>query len=192
MKQRFASRDAYLESWLRSHLGFNIISEDGVLAEDHELRKAAKRFIARERERSRKSLGFRLRRQQEQRLRSKLSKNKNRQVAARQRVRDENGKFQGGVRFRRAKILFLIEKVKPQAAPHSASAPVNFDSRPSTSLQADLTIGNRDLEKLVESAYAQDAQRGRLLLTQQPRQFSKSVGVAHVESHHDYTLFSED
>ena len=62
VKQRFATRDAYLESWLRSHLGSNIIREGGVLADDYELRKAAKRFIARERERSRKSLGFRLRR----------------------------------------------------------------------------------------------------------------------------------
>lgn len=38
-------------------------------------------------------------------------KNKNRQDAAKKRVRDQNGKFQGGLLFRRPKILFLIEKV---------------------------------------------------------------------------------
>jgi hypothetical protein len=44
-------------------------------------------------------------------MRKQLAKNKNRQDAARKRVRDNNGKFQGGLLYRKPKILFLVEKV---------------------------------------------------------------------------------
>jgi len=44
-------------------------------------------------------------------MRKQLAKNKNRQDAARKRVRDGNGKFQGGLLYRKPKILFLVEKV---------------------------------------------------------------------------------
>lgn len=129
VKQRFASRDSYLDSWLRSHLGSHIIRQGGVLASDAVLMKAAGKYLAREKERRRKALGFRLRRKQ----RAKLQKNKNRQVAARQRVRDGSGKFQGGLQFRRPKIIFLVTKTSPatQTAP---SPQVNFDSQPSKGL----------------------------------------------------------
>jgi hypothetical protein len=46
----------------------------------------------------------------------KLAKNKNRQDAARKRVRDQNGKFQGGLCYRRPRIIFAIEKVRAPLA----------------------------------------------------------------------------
>ena len=52
-----------------------------------------------------------LRLKQDIKLRKQLAKNKNRQDAARKRVRDNNGKFQGGLLYRKPKILFLVEKV---------------------------------------------------------------------------------
>jgi hypothetical protein len=48
---------------------------------------------------------------------AKLAKNKNRQDAARKRVRDQNGKFQGGLCYRRPRIIFAIEKVARGTVP---------------------------------------------------------------------------
>lgn len=75
-----------------------------------------------------------LRLKQDMNMRKQLAKNKNRQDAARKRVRDNNGKFQGGLLYRKPKILFLVEKVNrttcgkaahPQ--PSSSFAPVTND-----------------------------------------------------------------
>lgn len=56
----------------------------------------------------------------------KLAKNKNRQDAARKRVRDQNGKFQGGLIYRRPRIIFAIEKVRAPLAVVTSAANSNL------------------------------------------------------------------
>lgn len=62
---------------------------------------------------------------------SKLAKNKNRQDAARKRVRDPNGKFQGGLIYRRARIIFAIEKVERRAP---AAVPTQYETASNSNL----------------------------------------------------------
>ena len=60
----------------------------------------------------------------------KLAKNKNRQDAARKRVRDQNGKFQGGLIYRRPRIIFAIEKVRaPLAVVTSANSNLSCEQK---------------------------------------------------------------
>ena len=60
----------------------------------------------------------------------KLAKNKNRQDAARKRVRDQNGKFQGGLIYRRPRIIFVIEKVRaPLAQGTSANSNLSCEQK---------------------------------------------------------------
>lgn len=54
---------------------------------------------------------------------AKLAKNKNRQDAARKRVRDQNGKFQGGLTYRRPRIIFAIEKVVSRSTTAPSTLP---------------------------------------------------------------------
>lgn len=58
----------------------------------------------------------------------KLAKNKNRQDAARKRVRDQNGKFQGGLIYRRPRIIFAIEKVVRKNVPVAIETSANSNS----------------------------------------------------------------
>lgn len=102
-----------LQGWLYSRLGNNIIQGGGEsgLVGDEAIFTAVYSFLARERYRVERTNRFRQKRQEAKLKYLKLAKNKNRQDAARKRVRDPNGKFQGGPLFRRPKILFLIHKV---------------------------------------------------------------------------------
>ena len=60
----------------------------------------------------------------------KLAKNKNRQDAARKRVRDQNGKFQGGLIYRRPRIIFAIEKVRaPLSLETSANSNLSCEQK---------------------------------------------------------------
>jgi hypothetical protein len=81
------------------------------------LEEAVMSSIEKERYRKSRSVNFRAKRSEALKklslLNSKIAKNKKRQAAAFKRVRDENGKFQGGLLHRRPKIIFLIEKARP-------------------------------------------------------------------------------
>jgi hypothetical protein len=99
---------------------------------DHELLVRVSAFLEREEYRSGKSISFRNKRQALCKAKAngfKLSKNKNRQDAAKKRVRDPNGKFQGGLLYRRPRIIFKIEKVNRNPYTSALAAPpsvVNF------------------------------------------------------------------
>lgn len=66
---------------------------------------------------------------------AKLAKNKNRQDAARKRVRDQNGKFQGGLCYRRPRIIFAIEKVARDTIPVHIYEETSTDSNQSSEIQ---------------------------------------------------------
>lgn len=201
--------------WLLNRLGPTII-RDGQLALE-ELEGAVTCSIEKERYRLSRSVSFRAKRSEALKklnlLNSKIAKNKKRQAAAFKRVRDENGKFQGGLLHRRPKIIFLIEKTRPLVRTGEVSAenpaPSSSESgseasiamvhrplgpqgeaQPSHCLQVEVSsrsFGNREvMEKLVESPSPlahQDERRGRFLHSSSDNFSSLNVALVPTSTH---------
>lgn len=128
------SHQAGLVGWLQQTFGANVLQDDSEDSEER-LLAAVVRYVRQERYRRERSLAFRKKRmeallklRQDVLMRKQIAKNKNRQDAARKRVRDNNGKFQGGLLYRKPKILFLVEKVNRKACtpanPHQTLSPL--------------------------------------------------------------------